>query len=201
MEFLELDIPGAWVFTPDVHADGRGAFLESFTRASLVSATRRSLQLAQANISKSVFGTVRGLHFATVPPGQAKYVQCISGAAYDVVVDIRSGSPTFGQWSAVTIDDENHQAVFISEGLAHGFAATSPNTTLAYFCSEPYQPASEFSINPFDKELQIRWPIDNPIVSDRDRVAPSLAEAAGLGLLPNYAECCDWIAILRANAE
>lgn len=192
MDFLELDIPGVWVFNPRIHKDSRGVFLESFTRSSLIQAAGRGLTLAQANISKSQYGTVRGLHFASVPPGQAKYVQCVAGSIFDVIVDIRVGSATFGQWAAVTLNDEDHHGVFISEGLAHGFAALTGTATIAYFCSEPYRPSHEHGIDPFDDEIGIDWPVETPIVSDRDGRAPSLADAAQAGLLPRIEECEKW---------
>jgi dTDP-4-dehydrorhamnose 3,5-epimerase len=199
MDVKALEIPDAWLFTPEVHGDGRGVFLESFTRSSLSEATGRSLDLAQANISRSQRGTIRGIHFALVPPGQAKFVQCVSGLAYDVIVDVRVGSPTFGRWCAVELNAEVHQGVFISEGLGHGFAALADNTTLSYFCSTPYTPSNEFGISPFDPSLNISWPITGPTVSERDKHAPSLQKALEDGTLPTYESSQEWLTALRGN--
>lgn len=192
MDFQELDIPGAWVFTPTLHTDDRGVFLESFTSSSLEQATGRSLELAQANISQSKKGAVRGIHYALLPPGQAKYIQCVSGSVYDVVVDIRVGSPTFGQWTAVTLDAVERKSVFISEGLGHGFAALEDNTTLAYFCSTPYTPSREFGISPLDPDLAISWPVPKIVISDKDKSALSLRAAQERELLPTYESCLSW---------
>ena len=200
MDFQELDIPGAWVFTPTLHTDDRGVFLESFTSSSLEQATGRSLELAQANISQSKKGTVRGIHYALVPPGQAKYIQCVSGSVYDVIVDIRVGSPTFGQWTAVTLDAVEHKSVFISEGLGHGFAALEDNTTLAYFCSSPYSPKREFGINAMDTSLRIEWPVATPHLSTKDKSAPTLEDAARSGQLPTFTECEEWQSHLLERA-
>ena len=192
MEFRELEIPGAWIFTPTLHHDERGVFLESFTRSSLVKATGRALELEQANISVSNAGTIRGIHYASVPPGQAKYVQCLSGSVTDVVVDIRVGSPTFGQWTSVILDSAKHTSIFISEGLAHGFAATVHGSTLAYFCSAPYAPDREFGIHPLDPEIGIDWGVANVLISAKDQRAPLLAEAKHRNLLPTYRDCLKW---------
>src|SRR5436190_226396 len=118
-----LSIAGAWLFTPAVHRDSRGAFLEWFREADFTAATGHALRLAQANESVSARGVVRGIHFADVPPGQAKYVSCIRGAVVDVVVDIRVGSPTFGECETVRLDGEGKQAVYVAEGLGHCFMA------------------------------------------------------------------------------
>ena len=192
MKAIELPILGAWVFTPTLHADDRGVFLESFTGTSLKQATGRSLELAQVNISQSKKGTIRGIHYALVPPGQAKYIQCVSGSVYDVIVDIRVGSPTFGQWIAVTLDAVERKSVFISEGLGHGFAALEDNTTLVYFCSSPYSPKREFGINAMDMSLSIDWPVSTPHLSLRDDSAPTLEDAKRAGQLPRYTDCEEW---------
>jgi len=201
MEFRELEIPGAWVFTPTLHHDARGLFLESFTRSSLREATGRSLELAQANISVSSKGTIRGIHYALVPPGQAKYVQCVSGSAFDVVLDVRVGSPTFGQWTSVILDTDKHSSIFLSEGLGHGFQALEESTTLAYFCSAPYAPEREFGVNPFDPDLGIAWPTVDGHLSEKDRAAPDLSAALDQGALPDYQECADWMKTLLQRED
>ncbi len=200
MQAQEFGVAGVWAFTPLVRTDPRGSFLESFKASSFERATDRRFDLRQSNISVSRSGTVRGIHFAQVPPGQAKYVQCVRGAILDVVVDIRVGSPTFGRWEAVRLDDEKRQALFISEGLGHGFCALTPEVTVDYLCSEPYAPSREFGIHPLDPDLGIPWPEDVDIVlSEKDAAAPTLAEAGAQGLLPTYAECEAWYASLRVT--
>jgi len=145
-------------------------------------------------------GVLRGVHFADVPPGQAKYVTCVAGAILDVVVDIRVGSPTFGRWEAVRLDDENRRALYVAEGLGHAFLALSESATVVYLCSQPYAPAREHGIHPLDPELGIDWPLDGePVLSAKDAAAPTLAEARAAGLLPGYDACLDFYASLRKD--
>src|SRR5919202_5624129 len=125
MHIRELGIPGAFEVTPVPHRDERGAFLEWFRQDELAAAVGHELELAQANCSISRRGVVRGVHCAEVPPGQAKYVTCSRGAVLDVVVDLRVGSPTFGRWEGVRLDDVDRRAVYLAEGLGHGFCALS----------------------------------------------------------------------------
>ncbi|WP_204073566.1 dTDP-4-dehydrorhamnose 3,5-epimerase [Planotetraspora phitsanulokensis] len=185
-----LSIDGAWCHTPRIHTDHRGAFLESFKAAEVEEAVGHRLNLAQVNCSVSAKGVLRGVHFADVPPGQAKYVTCVSGSILDVVVDVRVGSPTFGAWEAVTLDDESRRALYIAEGLGHAFLTLSEQATVVYLCSEPYAPGREHGVNPLDTGLGIEWPADiEPILSDKDAQAPSLKEALDSGLLPDYETC------------
>ncbi|MDQ1679410.1 MAG: dTDP-4-dehydrorhamnose 3,5-epimerase, partial [Frankiaceae bacterium] len=188
MEPLAID--GAWAVRPRVMTDPRGHFLEWFRGADFRAAAGHPLTLAQANCSVSRRGTLRGIHFADVPPGQAKYVTCVRGAVLDVVVDIRVGSPTFGRSEIVRLDDAEHAAVYLSEGLGHGFLALTDDATVVYLCSTPYHPTGEHGINPLDPALDIDWPADvEPLLSDKDRAAPTLAEAREQGLLPSYENC------------
>lgn len=198
VEVAELSIPGTWLFTPILRPDDRGVFLESFKSDVFSGAVGRSLDLAQMNISVSRGGTVRGVHFAAVPPGQAKYVQCFDGLILDVVVDIRVGSPTFGQWDAVELDSERRQGLFIEEGLGHAFCALSDVATVGYVCSEGYAPTREHGVHPLDPAIGIDWPVAGEIVlSPKDGAAPSLAEAAEQGLLPEYSQCRAFVESLR----
>jgi dTDP-4-dehydrorhamnose 3,5-epimerase len=158
------------------------------------------MSIAQANCSVSRRGAIRGIHFADVPPGQAKYVSCAAGAILDVVVDLRAGSPTFAAWAAVQLDDENHRAVFLSEGLGHAFMALSEQATVLYLCSTPYAPGREHSVDALDPDISIEWPVDvKPILSDKDAAAPSLRTAASAGLLPDYDACLTYAAQLRGS--
>jgi dTDP-4-dehydrorhamnose 3,5-epimerase len=188
-----LSIEGAFEVAPVQHTDPRGTFLEWYRFDVLATAVGHPLELAQANLSVSARDVVRGIHFADVPPGQAKYVTCVAGAVLDVVVDIRLGSPTFGQWESVRLDDEQRRAVYLAEGLGHGFCALSDQATVAYLCSSTYRPGHEHGINPLDPELGIAWPVGTPLLSGKDAAAPSLREARADGLLPQYDECRAYI--------
>ena len=199
MQVEATKIPGAWVFTPILRSDDRGAFLESFKGSVFEETVGHPFDLQQMNISVSKKGTVRGIHFADVPPGQAKYVQCLHGHMLDVIVDIRVGSPTFGSWDAIELDSEARRGVYISEGLGHAFCALSEQLTVGYLCSKPYAPSREHGINPLDSELGISWPSSADLVlSEKDSAAPNLAEATSVGLLPKYSECEGWISELRS---
>ncbi|HEY2670073.1 MAG TPA: dTDP-4-dehydrorhamnose 3,5-epimerase family protein [Rugosimonospora sp.] len=199
MKFRPLSIDGAWEVTPVQHGDPRGVFLEWYRFDHLAAEVGHPLELAQANVSVSVPGVVRGIHFADVPPGQAKYVTCVRGAILDVVVDLRVGSPTFGQWETVRLDDIDRRAVYLSEGLGHGFCALSDDATLTYLCSTTYNPEREHAVHPLDPRLAIDWPSDAPVVSDRDGAAPSLDEAHQAGLLPEYENCVRYAESLRSK--
>ena len=196
MEVRALSIDGAWEIMPKQWADPRGVFLEWYRFDRLTEEVGHPLRLAQANMSVSARGVVRGVHFADVPPGQAKYVTCGRGAALDVVVDLRVGSPTYGRWEAARLDDTDRRAVYLAEGLGHAFCALTDNTTLSYLCSQPYNPAAERSVHPLDPELAIDWPAESPILSARDQEAPSLVDARAAGILPDYAACRTFTASL-----
>ena len=144
--------------------------------------------MRQANCSISAAGVLRGLHFAQLPPSQAKYVTCLRGAVFDVVVDIRVGSPTYGRWDSVLLDDVDRRSIYLSEGLAHGFLALQDDSTVMYLCSTPYSPQREHTIAATDPAIGIQWPVADIVLSDRDAVAPSLAEVRAAGLLPTWAE-------------
>ncbi|MEO7979428.1 MAG: dTDP-4-dehydrorhamnose 3,5-epimerase [Sporichthyaceae bacterium] len=199
MQVRELKVPDAFEITPVQHSDDRGVFLEWFKGPAFAEAVGHPLVLEQANISVSSRGTVRGIHFADVPPGQAKYVTCPSGALLDVVVDIRVGSPTFGRWDSVLLDGTDRKAVYVAEGLGHVFVALTDNTVICYLCSEGYDPGREHGINPLDPAIGIEWPAGvEPLLSAKDAAAPTLAEAEAAGLLPSYDECRTYYQSLRA---
>lgn len=193
MEWRETSVPGAWIFTPRVFPDARGAFAAPFQGEYFEKATGRPLTLAQANTSVSRRGVLRGIHYADVPPGQAKYVQCVAGAVVDIVVDIRVGSDTFGQWDAMRLDPGTMSAAYLAEGLGHAFLALEDGTVASYLCSTPYNPGAEHGVNPLDPALGLPWgqyiAADELILSDKDRNAPSLTEARDTGILPTLAAC------------
>lgn len=190
MRARELSVPEAVEFTPTVFPDDRGRFAAPFQEPAFIEAVGHLLRVAQVNHSVSRRGTIRGVHFADVPPGQAKYVYCPRGRMLDVVVDVRVGSPTFGTWDAVTLDSTDCRAIYLAEGLGHAFVALEDDTVLTYLCSTGYRPAAEYGINPLDDELGLPWPTGlEVILSDKDAAAPNLKQAHDQGLLPRYDEC------------
>jgi len=205
MEFRELKVPGAWEITPKLFGDPRGVFLEAFKEGPFVEAVGHPLDLKQANSSVSAAGVVRGIHFADVPPSQAKYVMCPRGAVLDIVVDIRVGSPTFGQWDSVLLDDVDRRAIYISEGLGHAFCSLEDDSTVIYLCSAPYAPGREHGVNPLDPTVGIDWPTTardgSPLellLSEKDTDAPDLRTAQEQGLLPSYDKVQEYLASLRS---
>ena len=190
MKIRPLSLAGAFEVTPVQHRDPRGTFLEWYRFEPLAEAVGHPLRLAQANLSVSVRGTLRGIHYADVPPSQAKYVTCVRGAVLDVVVDIRTGSPAFGRWDAVRLDEDERAAVYLAEGLGHAFVALSDDATVVYLCSEVYNPTGERGLNPLDPAIGVEWPDDvPPLLSPKDEAAPTLADAELQGLLPSWDEC------------
>ena len=208
MQWRELAVSGAWEVSPQVFRDDRGAFLEWFREGAFSEALGHPLHLAQANLSVSAVGVIRGIHFAQAPPGQAKYVTCPVGAGLDVVIDLRIGSPTFGDWDAVLLDDADRRAVYISEGLGHAFCSLEDGSTVIYLCSEPYAPEREHSVQPFDADLAIAWPTKDrggrPLehrLSTRDEQAPTLAAVRAAGLLPGADDVARYAERLRKTAR
>lgn len=204
MTYRPLAVPGAWEITPVQHGDDRGVFLEAFQSGPFAAEVGHRFDLRQANCSVSAAGVIRGIHFSDVPPGQAKYVTCLRGAVLDVAVDIRVGSPTFGVWDTVLLDDVDRRAIYLAEGLGHAFISLDDQSTVMYLCSTGYAPGREHGINPLDPAIGIAWPVTDrhgrartPILSAKDQAAPSLDEAAGSGLLPRYDEATDYVASLR----
>jgi len=172
--------------TPRQFGDDRGTFLEWFKDSTFAEATGHRLDLAQANCSVSQRGVLRGIHFADVPPGQAKYVTCVRGAVLDVAVDIRVGSPTFGRWDSVLLDTVDRRAIYLPEGFGHAFMALEDESTVVYLCSTGYAPDREHEIHPLDPDIAIAWPSGlSPLLSPKDEAAPTLSEAQRLGLLPH----------------
>jgi dTDP-4-dehydrorhamnose 3,5-epimerase len=189
MDIRALAVPDSWVVDLQPHGDARGRFVEWF-RADVLAGVGARLPLAQANHSVSAHGALRGLHFAQVPPGQAKYVYCPVGRVLDVVVDVRVGSPTFGAHDAVELDAERPRAVYLAEGLAHAFLALEDGTSVTYLVSSPYAPEREFTVHPLDPELGLPWPEGVDVqLSSRDAAAPTLAQARDRGLLPTMEQC------------
>lgn len=174
MEVRPTRLPGLLTIEPTVHGDDRGFFVETF-RASVLGASGVDHVWVQDNHSRSTRGVCRGMHFA-LPPGQAKLVRCARGAIVDVCVDIRHGSPTFGEWEAIALDDQQLRMVYVPVGFAHGYMVTSDVADVVYKCSGYYSPEAEREISAVDPDLGITWP-DLPMYrSARDTAAPTLRE-------------------------
>jgi dTDP-4-dehydrorhamnose 3,5-epimerase len=200
VDVRELKVADAYEVTPRQHGDDRGLFLEWFKAPAFTEAVGHPLTLEQANMSVSARGVLRGVHFAQVPPSQAKYVTCPSGRVLDVVVDIRVGSPTFGAWDSVLLDDVDRRAIYLAEGLGHAFLALEDHSVVTYLCSEGYNPGREHGVHPLDPDIGIDWPADvEPLLSPKDDQAPTLREAERTGLLPTYDACRAFYDELRSG--
>jgi dTDP-4-dehydrorhamnose 3,5-epimerase len=173
---LDTEIDGLVLIEPEVHRDERGFMVETF-RESEWRKLGVDEHFIQDNHSRSGRGALRGLHFQT-DPGQAKLVRCLSGRLWDVAVDLRRDSPTFGRWEGYELDDVSHRQLFIPVGFAHGFCVLSEVADFAYKLSSYYDPATEAGIAWDDPEVGVEWPVAEPVLSERDRTAPSLADIA-----------------------
>lgn len=194
MQIRQLNIPDTYEITPRQHPDVRGLFLEWYRSDVLASEIGYAPEIVQGNTSVSKRGTVRGIHFAQIPPSQAKYVTATYGAVMDFVIDIRVDSPTYGEWDSVLLDDVDRRAIYISEGIGHCFVALSDNATVSYLVTAPFNAPREHGINPLDPNIGLDFgmPTDSLLLSPKDLEAPTLAEAAKLGLLPTWSEAKDF---------
>jgi dTDP-4-dehydrorhamnose 3,5-epimerase len=173
---LETRLEGLVLVEPDVFADSRGFFMETF-RANLHAELGIDVPFVQDNHSRSQKGAIRAFHFQ-LQPGQAKLVRCARGAVYDVAIDLRRVSPTYRQWEAFELNDENHHQLFVPVGFAHGFCVTSEVADFVYKVSSYYDPDTERGIAYDDPDIGVEWPVDKPLISERDRSNPPLAEIA-----------------------
>jgi dTDP-4-dehydrorhamnose 3,5-epimerase len=173
---LETKLDGVVLIEPQVHGDSRGFMLESFSRDAWAE-LGVGVEFVQHNHSRSSKGTLRGIHFQT-EPGQAKLVRCPRGAILDVAVDLRRGSPTYGQWEAHVLDDERHHQLFVPVGFGHGFAVLSDVADVTYLVSSLYDPLTEAGIAWDDPEVGVDWQVEDPLLSERDKSAPKLSEVA-----------------------
>jgi dTDP-4-dehydrorhamnose 3,5-epimerase len=171
---VATDLPGVLVIEPDIHRDDRGFFLEAY-HATKYRALGIDKPFVQDNHSRSVRGTLRGLHLQAIRP-QAKLVRVVAGEVFDVAVDVRRGSPTFGRWAGVTLSAENFRQLYVPAGFAHGFCALSDVAEVEYKCTDVYDAAAEIGIAWDDPAIAIRWPVAQPILSQRDRGHRTLAE-------------------------
>lgn len=198
MQIRELSVPGAFEVTPRQFPDDRGTFWEWYRFDALADAVGHPLDLRQGNASISRKGVVRGIHFADVPPSQAKYVTVTHGAVIDFVIDIRVGSPTFGHWDSVVLDTVDRRALYVGEGLGHCFVSLVDDTAVTYLVSETYAPGREHGITPLDETVGLPMPFerDELLLSPKDLDAPTLLEAERSGLLPTWQAVIDYTASL-----
>lgn len=175
MQVLKTTLDGVLMITPAVFPDKRGFFMESYNRHKLAE-YGFNLEFIQDNHSSSVHGTMRGLHYQ-IRPGQDKLVRCTFGKVYDVVVDIRRGSPTFGQWEGFVLSAENKRQVLVPKGFAHGFCVLSEYAEFLYKCTEYWSPQDERGIMWNDPAIGVQWPLSKPILSEKDTKNPPLADA------------------------
>lgn len=173
---LPTKLDGVVLIEPQVHGDARGFMVETYRRDAWAE-LGVDVEFVQHNHSRSAQGALRGLHFQT-EPGQAKLVRCPRGRIVDVAVDLRRGSPTYGQWEGHVLDDESHRQLFVPVGFGHGFCVLSDVADVAYQLSSTYDPTTEKGIAWDDPDVGVEWPVDEPLLSERDKSAPRLAEIA-----------------------
>ncbi|MFI6077410.1 dTDP-4-dehydrorhamnose 3,5-epimerase family protein [Actinoplanes sp. NPDC051343] len=190
MEITPMSLSNAFRIRPQKIADQRGVFYEAVRADAISERIGYPFTVAQANYSVSHKNTLRGIHGTALPPGQAKLVTCVRGAVLDVVVDLRVGSPTFGEFEVTQQDEDSGVAVYLADGLGHAFLALTEMACMSYICSTEYIPGTMIDINALDPELGLPWGLtEPPIQSEKDAAAPTLREAAAAGLLPTYEQC------------
>ncbi|MDX3588500.1 dTDP-4-dehydrorhamnose 3,5-epimerase family protein [Streptomyces europaeiscabiei] len=202
MKVREMAVPDAYHITPHQFRDERGSFYESFRHDRLAAEIGRPVPVAQVNYSVSRRRTLRGLHGTLLPPGQAKVVCVVRGAVLDIVVDLRVGSPTWGVHEANWMSAESGEALFVAEGLVHGFLALTDDTCVSYLCSTEFVPGTQVDIDPLDPELALPWGLtETPLMSVKDSSAMTVAQARETGLLAGYEDCLTHYAALREAAR
>jgi dTDP-4-dehydrorhamnose 3,5-epimerase len=192
-----LELPGAFEVRPSPHSDHRGSFLEWYRSDQLAAHLGFEPRWLQANLSSTRAGVIRGVHVTTIPPGQAKYVTCVRGSVFDVIVDMRVGSPTYGKWAGTLLDDVDRKALYLGEGLGHGLCALTDDATVAYLCTEVFDGSAERAMTPLDPDVAIAWPVPSPVLSEKDAGAATLAQLCDEGKLPTWA---DYQALGRTRA-
>ena len=188
MQLTSLAVQSAWRITPVLHVDNRGIFSEWFRREIILESIGLDFDVQQVNVSKSGLGVIRGLHYSLASGGQAKLIRCISGSILDVVVDIRLGSPTYGEWCSELLTADNGISILVGPHLAHGFLALEPDTIVSYLLSSSYSPQNELEIDAFDPELGIDWKRKQApdLRSTKDSNAPTLEARKSLSQLPQF---------------
>ncbi len=186
MKVTELEIKGSWMLESQVFNDNRGTFSEWYKSEIFGQETNENFVPAQANVSTSKIGTLRGIHFSLAGIGQAKLIMCAFGKIQDVIVDLREGSPTFGRHQSVLLEQQSGKSLFLSKGLGHGFLSLADSSTVVYLVSSKYSPSDEYGVNPLDPDLNIKWWLDQSdlILSEKDLKADSLRTLAASKRLP-----------------
>ena len=185
--FKETTIDGAWIVNPVRHGDERGWFQELFKESAVVRETGIEFQPVQINVSHSMQGVIRGIHYSIAQQGQGKYISVLAGEIDDYIIDVRIGSPTFGKWERVRLSSEIGNSVLLGTNLAHAFQVVSPIATVCYAVTAEFNPDAEKAIHPLCSTLGISWKTQVDILlSEKDQSAPSLNEQTKLGLLPNW---------------
>jgi NDP-hexose 3,5-(Or5-) epimerase len=190
MDITPMSIDGAYRIVPKQWYDNRGSFYEAFQTSTFEECVGRPFPVAQVNFSVSRRNTLRGIHGTAVPPGQEKIVTCARGRALDIAIDLRVDSPTFGCYDATYQDPDSGIAVYLANGIGHAFLALTDDVCMNYLCSREYVPGTMIEVNALDPDLALPWQLtEPPVMSAKDRDAPTLAEAAKKCLLPTYEEC------------
>lgn len=185
MKMKELEIKGAWLATSPIHRDDRGHFREWFKATTLRNHASDDFEVMQANLSVSQKEVIRGIHYSLVMGGQSKWITCVAGSIWDVIVDIRPTSPTYKKWISVDLNADSGDSILISAGLGHAFMALEDDSIVSYLLSSPYSPSDEYEISPLDTELGIKWPAKNPVLSGKDSAAKTLRQMQDSGKLPS----------------
>jgi dTDP-4-dehydrorhamnose 3,5-epimerase len=183
-EFKTLEIPGPVLIRPQVFGDDRGFFLELYKHSDFAKAGIKE-HLVQDNYSKSTRGVLRGLHYQKTPAAQGKLVMCIKGSIFDVAVDIRKGSPQYGRWTGVELTEQNKMMLFVPPGFAHGFQVLSETAEVMYKCTDEYSPSNDRGIIWNDPDINIAWPLKDPVLSGKDKLHPLLRDADNSFTLPS----------------
>ena len=173
MSYLESEVDGVWTYHPKTFFDSRGYFREWFKRSTFASHSGIDFTIEQSNLSISKKNVLRGIHFSVAKQGQAKWVTCVNGDVTDLVIDLRESSPTFMKHIFINLTAESGQAIYIPEGCGHAFLSNKDSSIVVYSLSSEYDPEKEFAINPLDPKLGINWPVEIPILSEKDRSAPN----------------------------
>jgi dTDP-4-dehydrorhamnose 3,5-epimerase len=176
MKLQEMELKGAWLAQSQVHIDDRGSFREWFKLDEVKNTTGFDFIVKQSNISISKKNTIRGMHFSISPIGQSKWITCVAGSIWDVIVDIRPGSPTFKKWVGIELSENSGLSLLAGHGFAHGFLALEDHSAISYLLTSEYSPNEEFGFNPFDPNLSIDWKVENPILSQKDSNSLTLDE-------------------------
>lgn len=199
IEATAMALPDVFLLRFRRFPDERGEFFESFREDALEQVVGHPVRLRQTNYSVSHRGVVRGIHGAVVPPGQAKIISCVRGAMLDIAVDLRVGSPTFGRYTMVPLDEHAAAAVYLGEGIGHAFVAMADDTCVHYQCSTTYVPGDVITVNIWDEQIGLPLAFANdPVLSPTDVAAPTLEQLRSLGVLPFYQDCLDYHDALRS---